>query len=225
MIKKTILIISIFIFCAFLFKRSSIAPKERKWFFNGGEYSIYDVSYGIFDAGEFVFVTDTAIKEINKKKCYKTTLLARTKGIAGVFAKINDTLISFIDTSTFLSVKFIRDQQENNYSFLQNAEFDREMNMVNVNTRVEFNRIELHSHTTTGVAQDLIATYFDLRAVDVNKYNKNDTLFFDIFEGDTTFRVPLKYLGKDKIRTIFGKVKTLVFSPIMPKTKNTIFSG
>lgn len=223
--KKVCILISVIAFCGFFFKRSSISPKERKWFFQGGEYSRYDVSYSIFDAGEFFFTTDTIVHNINSKKCYKTTLVGKTKGIAGLFAKINDTLISYIDTSNFQSVKFTRDQQENNYTFLANTEYERENNLVNVYTRVEYNRIELHTYTTTGFAQDLIATYFDLRAVDVNKYKKNDTLFFDIFETDTTFRVPLKFIGRDKIRTIFGRVQSLVFSPIMPKTKNTIFSG
>jgi hypothetical protein len=206
-------------------KRKSILPKQRAYFFNGGEYMKYRASYSFINAGEIEFMVDTQVYNINNIATYRVRAVGKTIGALASVALVNDTISSYIDTTTFLTVKSVRDQQENTYTFLQTVEFDRENSRVDLATRVEYNRIELTTKTTTGLAQDMISTYFDLRSVDVNQYNINDTLFFDVFSDDTTFRIPLLWLGRDKVKSIFGKVNTLVFSPVTPKVKNTFLSG
>jgi len=63
--------------------------------------------------------------------------------------------------------------------------------------------------------QDLLSAFYYLR----NNYNSNDITIGQeitlnmLFDDDETFKFKLKFLGRETVRTKFGKVKCLKFRP------------
>lgn len=191
-----------------------------------GEKIKYNVSYGFITAGEVVVKVDSfTTKRDSTTIQYRAEIVARTTGVAGIFAKITDTWVSYIDSTTEMSHKFVREQKENNYTLFETTEFERTTNQAVVARRKENNAYEIKSFNIPKEAQDLVSGYFSLRTDRGERMRVNDTLSFAVFLEDTTYRIPLKYLGKDKLRTKIGKMKAYKFSPIVPKTKNSILAS
>jgi hypothetical protein len=68
----------------------------------------------------------------------------------------------------------------------------------------------------------MVSAYLHLSAIQFSKLNKNDTIQINVFLEDSTFRFQIRYLGKEKIDTKYGKKQSYRISPIMPD--NSVFS-
>lgn len=69
----------------------------------------------------------------------------------------------------------------------------------------------------------MVSGYYFLRLQKYNNLKKYDTIrLMGIFEAKT-YNFKVIYLGKERIKTEFGKANTFVISPIMPENK--LFSG
>ena len=68
----------------------------------------------------------------------------------------------------------------------------------------------------------MVSAYLHLSAIHFNKLTKNDTIQMNVFLEDSTFRFQIRYLGKEKIKTKYGKRQSYKISPVMPD--NSIFS-
>lgn len=189
-----------------------------------GEKIVYNVHYGFIDAGEVVVLVDTLMYSVEGNTCYKLEAIGRTKGAVGLFAKIHNTYTSYVDTTTLLSTKFIRTQQENNFSLYESTTFNRASNEALVTRRKDDNSFELKTFKISQTVQDLISTYFMIRGFETKELKYNDTLQLKLFLEDTTLKIGIKYLGKERMRSVLGKQASLVFSPIIPPTPNTILT-
>lgn len=190
-----------------------------------GEKIVYSVSYGFITAGEVTVKVDSQFVKVDSATCYKAEIIAHTTGVAGFFSKINDLWVSYIDSASLLSHKFVRSQQENNYVLKESTEFDRETKQAFVTRMKENNAFELKTFAIPLLVQDLVSAYFGLRTHQGEKLRLNDTLAFDVFLEDTTFHLKMKYLGKERLRTKLGKIRAYKFSPIIPSTKNSVLAG
>jgi hypothetical protein len=215
-------IVSLFFIACFAFQ---LPDSPKSTVIAKGEKITYDVNYGILNAGEIMVTIDTAITTIDSSKCYKAQIVAKTKGIAGLFSTINDVWISYIDSASLQSKKFTRNQQENDYRSLENTEFDRANNQALVTRMTEKNDFQLKSFNTTANVHDLVSAYFNLRTRQGEKMVINEILQYDIFLEDTTFHLQIKYLGKERLKTKLGRQKSYLFSPIVPKTNNSMLVG
>ena len=199
-------------------------PAKEKTTIFRGEKMVYNVSYGFINAGEVMVSVDSQFVKVDSNICFKAEITARTKGVAGFFSKINDVWISYIDSASFLSYRFVRNQQENNYTLRENTEFDRSTKQALVTRMKENNAFELKTYPISANVQDMVSAYFGLRSNQGEKLRTNDTVSFDVFLEDTTFHLQMKYLGKERLRTKLGKIKAYKFSPIIPHTKNSVLS-
>ena len=200
----------------------SIAQNQNYLF--TGEKIRYSLRYEFIKAGELEVFVDTTITQIDDHYCYKAQIVGYTIGAVGLFAKIHNTYTSYIDTSELLSYKFIRQQQENNYTLYEKSEFDRKSNQCLVSRRKADNSFELKTYKIAKNVQDMVSTYFKLRNLDLDTVSKGKVVNVSLFFEDTTLTVGFKFLKKEKIRTNIGRLKTMVVSPFVPQTKNTILS-
>jgi hypothetical protein len=69
----------------------------------------------------------------------------------------------------------------------------------------------------------MIAGFLYLRTMDFSRLAINDTVVVTGFFEDEFYKLKIVYRGKKDIRTKIGKVRTLVFKPVMPK--NELFEG
>jgi len=194
--------------------------QSNKYIYQGEKIS-YSVTYGLITAGELDVFVDTVTYKVDKRICFKTQITGRTIGAVGVFAKIQNTYTSFIDTSNLLSYKFVRIQNENDYSLYESTEFDRNNDLSLVSRRKEDQSIELKSYKIEKGIEDMVSTYFKLRNIDFDTISKNKLIEIKIFLEDTTLAIRIKFLGKQKLKTPLGRINTWIISPIVPKTKNS----
>jgi hypothetical protein len=205
-----------------LFGVISNAQENSNLFFSKTINVSYRIHYGFIDAGVLECVTDTNSFLIESHKCFKMAITGRTTGAAAAFAKINDRWITYVDSSTGYPFRFVRELQENNYSKEELTEFDRTNSTAVVSNKTEKDEYNVTTHNTTPDAYDMVSAYLHLHSIKFNKLVKNDTIRINVFLEDSTFRFQIRYLGKEKIKTKYGKRHSYKISPIMPE--NSIFS-
>ena len=198
------------------------AQNETKPFFFNNRHMAYTIRFGFLKAGTMECKSETNAHLIEGKKCYKLEVMGKTAGTFAAFAKIQDRWMSYVDTSIGLPFRFIRELRENNYSKEELTEFDRLNNLAVVSTKTNQDEYQVATYNTPANVHDMISAYLALNATSLHLMKKNDIVQLNIFLDDSTFEFRLKYLGKEEIKTKYGKRDSFKISPIMPE--NSIFS-
>ncbi|MBS1576197.1 MAG: DUF3108 domain-containing protein [Bacteroidetes bacterium] len=184
--------------------------------FQDGEQITYIVYYnvaGIYvNAGTAVF--NAALERMNNRSVYHVIGDGKTNPSYDWIFKVRDKYESFIDTVTMEPLKFLRNVDEGGYKKYENVTFNN-----SANTAV----------TTKGVykvpdcIQDVLSAVYYARNIDFNKYKVDDKIPFKMFLDNEVYDMYIRYLGKETIKTKYGKFKAIKFKPLL--VKGTIFEG
>jgi Protein of unknown function (DUF3108) len=176
-------------------------------------YTVYYAVAGVFvNAGNATF-TNT-LERINNTPVYHITGEGKTNPNYDWIYKVRDKYETFIDTATLKPLKFLRNVNEGGYKKYENITFNRQ-----ANTAV----------TTTGVfkvpecVQDVVSSIYYARNIDFDKYKVNDRIPFSMFLDNEVFNMYIRYLGKETVKTKYGKFRAIKFKPLL--LKGTIFEG
>ena len=71
--------------------------------------------------------------------------------------------------------------------------------------------------------QDVVSAVYYARNIDFSKYKFDDKIPFSMFLDNEVFNMYIRYLGKETIKTKYGKFKAIKFKPLL--LKGTIFEG
>jgi len=216
---RTIGKLSLFVIPAFFLVASK--PVQRFGFvaYKPGEEIRYRVHYGIFTAGEAIMRVNPLLYRVNNRICYRAEVIGNSKGAFDKIIRIRDVWGSYFDTVNFQPQKSFRSIQENRYRKKEEIYFDYSRNMAKIQSE-DGNAEEVA--VSPGV-QDMVSGYYFMRLLNYDNYQKKDTIRMNgIFE-NKTYDFRIIYLGKERIKTKFGKTNAFLISPIMPK--NSLFSG
>ena len=61
----------------------------------------------------------------------------------------------------------------------------------------------------------MLSSFYYLRNKDVSKFKVGDEIKLDMFIDAQTYPFRLRFLGREELRTRFGKVNTLMFRPLV----------
>jgi len=176
--------------------------------FNVGEELRYEVKYGLIKGGEAKMRID--LFPVGDSYVYHVKAIATTTGMAAQFAKIYDIYESYIDISTGYPIKSVRNIRENKYTKYNETLFFREDKyIVSVNSGrhdVPYNTLDI-----------LSAFYYARRALFDKPISKGETIDITTFFEDDLYPLKIKFIGKDRIRTKFGKINCLKFIPVLEK--------
>lgn len=197
---------------------SSVKFKE----FEMGEKLTYICHYGMVNIGEGVVRLDKKIHNVNNRPSYKVEVDGKTIGLFKFSYKVKDHWASYIDTAAMIPNRFYRNISENSYKLEETSDFDYRNSKVKVEKNKKGKKSENSYDVPLGV-QDLISGYYWLRSLDYDSYSEGDTLNTPAFLEDELYNFKIRYLGKEKVWTPFGKIDSFVMSPIMPK--NDLFEG
>ena len=184
--------------------------------FQAGEEVTYTVYYslaGLYVAAGKATFTNT-LERMNGRTVYHVVGDGSTNPSYEWMYKVKDRYESFIDTATLQPLKFIRNIHEADYKKYENITFNR-----STNTAI----------TTDGVfkvpdcIQDVISSIYYSRNIDFNKYKTDDKIPFSMFLDNEVFNMYIRYLGKETVKTKYGKFKAIKFKPLL--IKGTIFEG
>lgn len=201
--KKTLLIIITFVLC-----NTSFAQKESA--FEKGEWFNFKMSYsGWMKAGEATLKVNEDV--IDGKPVYHVVGKGNTTGAISWFFKVKDRYESYFDKEKLVPYRFIRDIDEGGHTKNIEIDFDQKNNKAHV-FNVKHNSRKVID--TKPNVQDMVSTFYYLRNnVDVSTLKIDDEIRTDMFFDGENYGFKIKYLGKETIRTAFGKVECLVFRP------------
>ncbi len=188
----------------------------RNTAFQAGESVTMRVFYstlGMYvSAGEATF--NTSLERFNGKPAYHCVGEGKSYSFFDNFFKVRDRYESYIDTATLLPMKFVRNVDEGGYKIYNNITFNH-----NANTAVTTNGI----FKTTNCIQDVVSAIYYARNINFDKFKPGDKIPFDMFLDDEVYHLYLRYLGKETVKTRYGKFRAIKFKPLL--IKGTIFEG
>lgn len=184
--------------------------------FRNGELSTYKVFYtlaGVYvGAGEANFSVN--LTRMNGNTVYHLLGEGKTYSFYDNFFRVRDRYESYVDTATLQPYRFIRKVDEGGYKKFQTVNFDQKGNKA-ISNEGTFN--------VPNCVQDVISSIYYARNIDFNRYKPGDKIYFNMFLDNETFNIYIRYLGKETIKTKYGKFRAIKFKPLL--VKGTIFEG
>jgi len=178
--------------------------------FKSGEWFKFKMSYsGWMKAGEATL----KLKEgsIDNRPVYHVIGKGKTTGPVGWFFKVRDRYESYFDKNSGLPYKFIRDIDEGGHTKKLEIDFDHE------NQKAYINNIKKKRKSVEDTeidVQDMVSAFYYLRNnYDTNNIKEGEEVSLNMFFDSENYNFKLKFLGRETIRTKFGKVKCLKFRP------------
>ena len=177
--------------------------------YDTGEWFRFRVHYGFVTAGFATLEVDSQV--LSGKEVYHIKGYGKTTGVSRAFFKVEDNYQSYIDKEKDIPYRFIRDIDEGGHTKDIQIDFDHDSGKALV-----FNK----KHDTKEWvsfpkdAQDMVSAFYYLRNnLDVATIQEGDTVDMNMFFDTENYKFRLKFLGREVIRTKFGKVPTLKFRP------------
>lgn len=184
--------------------------------FNAGEkvsYTVYYAVAGIYvNAGTATF-TNT-LETLNNRPVYHIVGEGNTNSSYDWIYKVRDKYETYIDTGTLQALKFVRNVNEGGYKKYQNVTFNKTANTAVTNDGV---------FKVPACVQDVVSAVFYARNIDFSKLRINDKIAFSMFLDNEVYDMYVRYLGRETVKTKFGKFNTIKFKPLL--LKGTIFDG
>ena len=163
-------------------------------------------------AGEATFTT--SLERFNGKTVYHCVGEGKNYPFFDNFFRVRDRYETYIDTATMLPIKFIRNVDEGGHKIYNNVTFNQ-----GTGTAVSNNGV----FKTSRCIQDVISSIYYARNINFNKYKAGDKIPFDMFLDDEVYHLYLRYMGKETVKTQYGKFRAIKFKPLL--IKGTIFEG
>jgi hypothetical protein len=188
----------------------------RNTAFKAGEKVTMKVYYSTMGAyigaGEATFTT--TLERFNGKSVYHCVGDGKTYSFFDNFFKVRDRYESYIDTASLLPYKFVRNVDEGGHKIYNNVSFNQAANTA-VSTKGVFK--------ITDCMQDVVSAVYYARNINFDKYKPGDKIPFDMFLDDEIYHLYIRYIGKEKVKTRYGKFNAIKFKPLL--IKGTIFEG
>lgn len=212
---KIIFLSSVLLLTGFKNKQGDFCGIKNTAFSSGEtvQMTVFYSALGAYiGAGEATFTTN--LERYNGKPVYHAVGVGKTYPFFDNFFKVRDRYESYIDTATLNPYKFIRNVEEGGTKIYNNVTFNQSSN-----TAVSTNGV----FKISDCLQDVVSAVYYARNIDFNKYKKGDKIPFDMFLDDEVYHLYIRYLGREKIKTKYGKFRAIKFSPLL--IKGTIFQG
>jgi hypothetical protein len=181
-----------------------------------GEWVNYHVYYTL--AGIYIYGGQAnfniRLSEYNKKPAYHIIGDGKTNSFFDGFFKVRDKYESFIDTGSLKPFKFIRNIIEGDFKKSETVIFNQQANTATS---------QGGTFKVSECVQDVLSSVYYARNIEFDKYKPGDKIPFDMFIDDKVFNLYIRYLGKENIKTRYGKFRAIKFKPLL--IQGTMFEG
>jgi hypothetical protein len=170
--------------------------------FFSGEQLTYLISWSnIIDAGTAVMEVSEE-KLTNGEKVYRIVSTARSSGLVSKFYKVNDMIESIIDSEHLYSLSYKLDQSHGKRKKKRTMIFNQAKGTVVVDAD---GRQDTYS-TPPGIQDPLSSLYYIRTRQD---FIVGKPMFVDVHDDDKNWAVEVQTIGREKIKTSFGKFNTI----------------
>ncbi len=186
----------------------SAFSQANKNAFKQGEWLKFDLSYsGFLKAGEATLSVNETTNQ--GKAAYHVIGKGKTTGMIKWFFAVKDNYQTYFYKENLKPYKFIRKIDEGGYKKNKEIHFDHESKTALV---IDHKNNTKKSYKIKDI-QDMLSSLYYLRGQDFSNYKNGDAVKMKLFFDGEMFDFKLKLLGRETIKTKFGKVKTLRFRP------------
>jgi len=175
-----------------------------------GEWLKFRIHYGFLNASYATLQVKSDV--VNNVPVYHVVGRGKTTGFASIFFKVDDTYESYFGKKKNMPYKFVRKLNEGGYTKNVEINFNHKKDVAVLNDKKNNKKLNF---TTDDDVQDLVSAFYYLRnnfVVDKLVVGKSIELDM-LFDNEGVFKFKLKYLGKETLKTKFGKVECLKFRP------------
>jgi hypothetical protein len=177
------------------------------------------VHYGWITAGEATLQVGDRVVTQYDRPCYKLDIYGKSVGAFTSIVRIRDNWGSYMDTALMKPYHATRDIEENHYRLQEDLRFDYAKRLVYVNK----SETRDTSFRIPNPVYDIVSGYYYLRQVDFSLLEPGTILVMDSFFDNAQYKFKVRYIGKEKIKTHFGRMQSIVLSPVLPS--NSFFDG
>lgn len=212
MVLSLSLIFSIFINSLFVEKEICIDKQKT---FVSGEELYYTISYNLgplwVNAADVTFTAN--LEEYKGNICWHFKGKGQTfPGYDWIF-KVRDLYESFVDTSYFRPLKYVRDTKEgSNIKYNENY-FNNYKNVAYSFTRNEKGKMIKDTARITSCTYDVLTMIYAARNINFSKYKAGSKIPISLYLDGETYSQYIEYLGKETIKTELGNFDCIKFKP------------
>ncbi len=174
-----------------------------------GEHFKFKIHYGIFNAGYATL--DLKEDQFQGKPMLHAIGKGWTTGISRWIMKVDDNYESYFDTQN-KPHRFIRKIDEGGYTKDVELHFDHQNKKVLV---IDKKKKKRDYFPIKDNIHDMVSVFYYLRNYDIKNMKPGDEITVNLFFDNEIYPFKLKMLGKDVLRTKFGKMKTVKFRPLV----------
>ncbi len=184
--------------------------------FHAGEsvtYQIYYTLAGIYiEAGQVNF--SCRVEQLNDKPVYHIIAEGKTLPFYDHFYKVRDKYESFIDTASLQPYKFLRSVREGDFQKKENISFNKAVGTAITNDGV---------YKVPPCVQDVLSAMYYARNLNFDQMRPGDKIQFFMFLDNQLYPSYIRYLGREIIKTKYGKFHAIRFKPLL--IKGTLFEA
>lgn len=180
--------------------------------FEDGEFLKYKIHYGLLNAG----FASLELKKVHQENDSLMHAVGKgwTTGMVGFLFSVEDTYESYFTEIGLRPKHFIRKIDEGGYTqdkevfFDFNTHYAKEVNHKK-NTEASF--------FIQNNVQDMLSSFYYLRSIDFTILKENDSVDINMFFDGKMNAIKLMILGRETIKTKFGKIDTIIIRPLVQK--------
>ena len=196
-------LITIILFCSI----ATLSAQEKAY--GDGEWFKFRIHYGLLTAGYASLEVNS--ENLNGKDVFHVKGFGETVGVSKWFFKVEDDYQSYIDSEKNIPYRFIRRIDEGGYTKDIQIDFDHTSNKALIFNKKHNTKEELSFDENT---QDMVSAFYYLRnRLDTENIVEGEYVDMNMFFDKENYKFRLKFLGRETLRTSFGKVPCLVFRP------------
>ena len=201
-----------FLFIICLFFSVNTYSQSSSHSFKNGEYLKYKIHYGLLNAG-FASVELEKSDQTNDS-LFHAIGLGWTTGMVGFVFPVEDRYESYFSSINLKPNHFIRKVSEGGYTQDKEVFFD-----FNTHQAKEINHKKdtEKSFFIQNNVQDMISSFYYMRNVDFENLSENDSISVNMFFDGKMNPIKLIVLGRETIKSKFGKIKTIKVRPLVLK--------
>lgn len=181
--------------------------------FQKGEWLRFDISYSNFiSAG----TATLQVKETtyNGQDTFHVIGKGKTTGVISWFFKVKDNYQTYFSKRSLLPFRFIRKVNEGGYTKDKEIFFNHSTLKALVR---DYKHDKESTHNMEKDVQDMLSTLYYLRNADITNLEPGEEVALTMFFDQENYKFKIRFLGREVIRTRFGKVATVKFMPIVQK--------
>tara|TARA_R110001583_G_scaffold27778_1_gene98990 strand:- start:25067 stop:25867 length:801 start_codon:yes stop_codon:yes gene_type:complete len=209
--KNKLILLTLLISIASFGQSVKIEESPASFPFQKGEWLKFRMNYSNFLNAGYSTIEVNEIKN-NTKDAFHIIGKGKSTGLISLFFKVKDNYQTFIDKETLRPYRFIRKINEGGYTKNKEVFFDYKTNEATVK---DYKHNTEKKHSINNNIQDILSSLYYLRNQNLNNLKIGEEIELQLFFDEEITNFKLHFLGKEIIRTKFGKIKTLKFRPLV----------